>query len=111
METYQYSLLSSGLGIMIVFLALIALSVMMVLLKRVFGARKVKRAEVPVEESSAPVVQQDDAEELDWLSAAVVAYLIEEAEALEAPSASGWTPAADERTDPWVSVPRLRTNV
>lgn len=111
-ETYLYSLLSSGLGILIVFAALIILSALMVVLKRIFDRQK---EETSVEPARKPyegerTVQTQD-EDLDWLTAAVAAYMVMETEALNAPRAEQWLPRQDERTDPWVSVPGLRKNV
>ncbi|MBN2051234.1 MAG: OadG family protein [Spirochaetales bacterium] len=111
LESMSYSLLSSVLGILIVFIALIALSAMMVLLKMVFDASKrVKTAEVQTA-APAAAAKSDDTEELDWLGAAAAIYLLEEEEALGAPSAAGWLPGPDVKTDPWAAAPILRTYV
>lgn len=111
-ETYQYSLLSSGLGILIVFLALVALSVMMVLLKKFFEPRR--KAEAENEPTAAETHEESlrqEAEEVEWLQAAVAAYMILEAEASGAPSAAEWQPGNGERTDPWAGAPVLRRQV
>jgi len=109
-EAYTYSILSSVLGILIVFIALIVLSVMMVVLKRAFDRNKVKAESAEQDKPKDGMVVQKE-EELDWLTAAVTAYMVLEQEASGAPSAENWNPGGDERIDPWVSTPVLRTHV
>ncbi len=109
-ETYLYSLMSSGLGILIVFIALVVLSVLMVLLKRFFGTKEERPEEDTRITPTAPQVESEG-EDLEWITAAVAAYIIKEGETLGAPSAESWQPGTEERTDPWVATPVLRTRV
>ena len=99
-ELYSYSLFTTVLGMLVVFLSLTALSVMMVVLKRVFseGAKKGSRARSEKAETRQQVP--------DWLPVAIAAYLAEEAETKpEGPSADPWN-AVVNHYDPWVTAGR-----
>jgi len=99
-EIYSYSLFTTVLGMLVVFLSLTALSAMMVVLKAVFSERRVsrrtkkRRARVEVQPagSEAPPT---------WLAAAVAAYLAQE-EKPERPTADPWN-AVMNQYDPWIS--------
>jgi Na+-transporting methylmalonyl-CoA/oxaloacetate decarboxylase gamma subunit len=107
-EVYSYSLFTTVLGMLVVFLSLSALSVMMVVLKRIFSgdeknsgvrrpekteARKVKpgRVEQPGAVQQLPV----------WVPAAVAVYMSAEQDP-DRPSADPWN-AVVNHYDPWIS--------
>ncbi len=100
-EVYMYSVFTTILGMSIVFLFLGFLCLLMVFLKSFFHDRKVAREEEVLQEetTSEKVVEE---KKLDWLIAAVSAYLTAEEEELYPHSAKDWQPIANERFDPWV---------
>ena len=108
-EAYSYTVLSSFLGISIVFIFLGFLCVFMVLIKRVFDD-KPAGAEIAVAAAAArgkdsETSKASDADETDWIAAAVAVYLEEE----DSPrSALSWVPVEKEKSDPWVVTPRVR---
>jgi Na+-transporting methylmalonyl-CoA/oxaloacetate decarboxylase gamma subunit len=105
-EAYSYTVFTTVLGMLVVFLSLSLLSVMMVALKGIFskkkadGRRQEKRPgprtgegeqrKPPQEPPSAP-----------WLAAAVAAYLAAEQET-DRPTAEPWN-AVFNHYDPWIS--------
>jgi Na+-transporting methylmalonyl-CoA/oxaloacetate decarboxylase gamma subunit len=112
-ELYSYSLFTTVLGMLVVFLSLSALSVMMVVLKRVFsgegkagsrrGPVKTKTQKAKAGTGEQPEIAQQAPE---WLSVAIAAYLAEESETKsERPSADPWN-AVVNHYDPWVSAGR-----
>jgi len=102
-EAYSYTVLSAILGILIVFCFLGFLSLFMVLIKKVFDDKPVKIEAAVTTGASASAVS----DESDWITAAVAAYLEEE----DSPrSALAWLPAENEKSDPWVSTPRVQKN-
>lgn len=104
-EAYSYTVLSAILGILIVFGFLGFLCLFMVLIKRIFDDKPVKiEAAVTVGASASAASVSDES---DWITAAVAAYLEEE----DSPrSALAWLPADNEKSDPWVSTPRVQKN-
>ncbi len=99
-EIFSYSLFTTVLGMLVVFISLIALSVMMVVLKGVFMGEgktdqgiKAKKTQVRREAGSS---EQPPA----WVAAAVVAYLAEEQEP-DRPTADPWN-AVTNQYDPWI---------
>ena len=96
-ESFEYSLMASYLGISIVFLSLVGLCGLMVLLKVLFQPKE-KAAPVA---APANAVTAEPRENTDWVMAAVVAYLMEEDG--PAPSALAWGPGANEASDPWIN--------
>lgn len=114
-ELYSYSLITTVLGMLVVFLSLSALSVMMVVLKRVFseGMRKGSRPRSEKAEARKAKVgkseQPEPAQQVpDWVPVAVAVYLAEESEPKpERPSADPWNVVVN-HYDPWVSAGRNR---
>lgn len=96
-ESFDYSLMASFLGISIVFLSLVGLCGLMVLLKVLFQPKE-KAAPVA---APANAVSAEPRENTDWVMAAVVAFLMEEDG--PAPSALSWGPGAGEATDSWMN--------
>jgi len=100
-EIFSYSLFTTVLGMLVVFISLTALSVMMVVLKGVFTAAgkpdegiRARKTQVRREASST---EQPPA----WVAAAVAAYLAEEQEP-DRPTADPWN-AVMNQYDPWVA--------
>jgi Na+-transporting methylmalonyl-CoA/oxaloacetate decarboxylase gamma subunit len=102
-ELYSYSLFTTVLGMLVVFLSLTMLSVMMVVLKAVFAAGRAQRpAEARGRAQAREVEQAGAAEEVPvWVPAAVAAYLAEEQEP-QRPTANTWN-AVVNQYDPWIS--------
>jgi hypothetical protein len=109
-EVYSYSLFTTVLGMLVVFLSLTALSVMMVVLKAVFidkakvggGARKRKdRNAKSAKAKVAEGLQTEAGEGMPvWVPAALAAYLAEEQEP-DRPTADPWN-AVVNQYDPWI---------
>lgn len=109
-QAYSYTVLTSIIGMLIVFAFLGFLCLMMVVIKRIFdktpGTGKVSQPKASPEvgkpsESSA----KDTVSDNGWVIAAVAAYLEEEDQPR---SALSWQPAESEKNDPWVNVPRIQ---
>ncbi len=90
-ESYIYSVFVTVLGMVIVFSFLTFLSFMMITLKKCFREK---------EEAIQPVVVSKD---IDWLKAAVSAFLAYESAELNTLSANLWQPQAREEYDPWLT--------
>ncbi len=102
-EAYSYTVLSAILGITIVFCFLGFLCLFMVLIKRLFDDKPAQPATTVVESSSDN--KSEKADDTDWITAAVAAYLEEE----DSPrSALAWQYSANEKSDPWVVTPRVQ---
>jgi hypothetical protein len=99
-EIFSYSLVTTVLGMLVVFLSLAALSVMMVVLKGVFtGEGKTDRGIKP---SKIRVRGEEGSFEKPpvWVPAAVAVYLAEEREP-DHPTADPWN-AVTNQYDPWI---------
>lgn len=111
-EVYSYSLITTVLGMLVVFLSLSALSVMMVVLKRIFsgdekkgGGRRTEKTEAR-KAKPGKVEQTGSGQQLPvWVRAAVAAYLSAEQEP-DRPSADPWN-AVVNQYDPWISASRI----
>ena len=105
-EAYSYTVLSAILGILIVFGFLGFLCLFMVLIKRVFDGNPAKsEIAVTAVAGASTASASEAADDTDWITAAVAAYLEEE----DSPrSAMSWLPAENEKSDPWVSTPRVQ---
>ena len=109
-ELYSYSLFTTVLGMLVVFLSLSALSVMMVVLKRFFSGEEKKGGRSEKVEAqtvkAGKVEQAGSAQQMPgWVPAAVAAYLAEEQEP-DRPSADPWN-AVVNQYDPWISGSRF----
>ncbi len=90
-ENYIYSVFVTVLGMVIVFSFLTFLSLMMIALKKRFKEKK---------ETIQPAVVNED---IDWIKAAVSAFLAYESAELNTPTAYLWQPQAREEYDPWLT--------
>ena len=99
-EMYIYTLVVALIGMLTVFIGLTLLSIMMVLLRRLFGnAPTHAPAPTPLK-----AVRRQRPESKRWVLAAVAAYLaVEERE--HDRSAASWVP--DTSTDQWTVQPKL----
>ena len=110
-EVYSYSLFTTVLGMLVVFLSLSALSVMMVVLKRIFSAEDKTAGRSRSERTATRKVKAESSEQPetarlmpDWVPVAVAAYLAEEQEP-DRPSADPWN-AVVNQYDPWITASR-----
>ena len=102
-EAYSYTVLSAILGIIIVFAFLGFLCVFMWIIKKLFDGKVVSTDKDS--SLSIKVSESEAADDIDWISAAIAVYLEKE----DFPrSAIPWQPREDEKSDPWVSVPRVQ---
>ena len=97
-ESYIYSVFVTVLGMVIVFSFLTFLSLMMIALKKSFKEKK--EAIQPAVLKSSGVESDKD---IDWIKAAVSAFLAYESAELNTPSARLWQPQALEEFDPWLT--------
>ena len=111
-ELYSYSLFTTVLGMLVVFLSLSALSVMMVVLKSIFSGEKKKegirssgKAETRKAKAGAGEQPEVSRQVPGWVPVAVAVYLAEESEP-DRPSADPWN-AVVNHYDPWISESRL----
>jgi hypothetical protein len=109
-EVYSYSLFTTVLGMLVVFLSLSMLSVMMVALKGIFSGKKKDRpgrrpGKPPGPEAAgrgeAKRQPSEEPQSPPWLPAAVAAYLAGEQET-DRPTAEPWN-AVVNHYDPWIS--------
>ncbi len=102
-EIYSYSLFTTALGMLVVFLSLTALSVMMVVLKGVFSVEGTQDDVQKAGKAQARKDQQTQSTELlpVWVPAAVAAYLADEQET-DRPTADPWN-AVINQYDPWIA--------
>jgi Na+-transporting methylmalonyl-CoA/oxaloacetate decarboxylase gamma subunit len=109
-EVYSYSIFTTVLGMLVVFLSLSMLSVMMVALKGIFSEKKADRGgRRPAKRPGPEAAGRGEAERQPsqepqlppWLPAAVAAYLAEEQEP-DRPTADPWN-AVVNHYDPWIS--------
>lgn len=99
-EMYIYTLVVALIGMLTVFVGLTLLSIMMVLLRRIFGNAPTPRpAPIPLK-----AVSRQRPEKRRWVLAAVAAYLAAE-EQEHGRSAASWVPGAS--TDQWTVQPKL----
>ena len=110
-EVFSYSLFTTVLGMLVVFLSLSALSVMMVVLKRIFtgegkkGSRpRSRKAEPRKAKAGAGEEPETVRQTPDWVPVAVAVYLAEEQEP-DGPSADPWN-AVVNQYDPWITASR-----
>ncbi|MDC7227059.1 MAG: OadG family protein [Spirochaetales bacterium] len=124
-EQFSYSLMASGLGILIVFTILVLLSVLMIIIRRLSD----EKTEKPVTSTQPTAVQTAPQSSLplpvmvaaategmtmggnaDWLIAAVAAYFAIEENDAAGPSAAAWA-STYVKYDPWVANNKLSKTV
>ncbi len=120
-ELFSYSLMTSGLGILIVFLILVLLSGLMILIRKFSdidtGKKPAATAAVTATETTAasgsiplPVLVAvaaaeaiPDSNSSRWLPAAVSAYIAALEDDSVRPKALNWATGGTAKYDPWVS--------
>lgn len=103
-NAYMFSVVVALIGMATVFVGLSVMSLMMILLRRIFrseGSRIPGEAPPPLKASIRPV-----SPDTRWVIAAVAAYLSEEAQQTDR-SAARWQPPADAKQDPWINQTRM----
>ena len=101
-ETMSYVLISTLIGVPLVFFFLAFLAVVMVVLGKIDNAKKAPApAPAAAPAAAAPAAA---AENNDWIIAAVAAYIEEDEEPV---SALAWTPSENLKYDSWASAPRV----
>jgi hypothetical protein len=103
-EIYSYSLFTTVLGMLVVFLSLATLSVMMVVLKAAFASTEKRDGRNGRRKAAVRgrQVQEPVREPPPWLMAAAAAYLAEEQGEPDRPTAEPWN-AEVNHYDPWFS--------
>lgn len=104
-DTMSYVLVSTLIGVPLVFFFLAFLAVVMVILGKIDNAKKAPAAApAPAAAAAAPAAAESAAENNDWIIAAVAAYIEEDEEPV---SALAWTPSENLKYDSWASAPRV----
>ena len=126
-EQFSYSLLASGLGILIVFLILVLLSVLMVIIRKVSEDKSAKEKApekasfekqpqpaaqpsalpIPVIVAAATAAMAVSSRSKGWIPAAVSAFLASEEDEAVTPKAGLWRAGRRSGFDPWVSENKL----
>ena len=108
-EIYSYSLFTTVLGMLVVFLSLTALSVMMLILKALFAGREKPGASSGAkrrrERKAKPGTAKDGEQLPIWVPAALSVYMVEDQEP-DRPSADPWN-AVVNQYDPWITGGRI----
>jgi len=104
-EVFSYTLVSTVIGLLVVFSFLAFLAVVMVILgkwdmaKAAKAEKKAASAAPKADNAAAP----EAAESMDWLIAAVAAFVAQDEEPV---SAEAWTPS-EYLNNPWAKAPRV----
>ncbi|MBQ3713529.1 MAG: OadG family protein, partial [Spirochaetia bacterium] len=96
-EVFSYTLVSTVVGLFVVFSFLAILAIVMVILGK-WDVAKVKKAAPKAAAPAAAAAEAPKAESMDWLIAAVAAFVAQDEEPV---SAEAWTPSDILRESPW----------
>lgn len=111
-ELFSYAVMTSIMGMTVVFGFLTFLSIFMVVIKRLFDRNNSKPADTVSSDEKPPAENNSGsgsrAESEDWIIAAVSAFIADEDQPR---SAMSWLPSADDKFDPWVSTPRISPRI
>ena len=99
-EVFSYTLVSTVVGLFVVFSFLAILAIVMVILGK-WDMAKAAKKEAP---KAAAAAEAPKAESMDWLIAAVAAFVAQDEEPV---SAEAWTPSDILRESPWAKAPRV----
>ena len=102
-EVFSYTLVSIVVGLFVVFSFLAILAIVMVILGK-WDVAKVKKAAPKAAAPAAAAAEAPKAESMDWLIAAVAAFVAQDEEPV---SAEAWTPSDILRESPWAKAPRV----
>ena len=105
-EVFSYTLVSTVVGLFVVFSFLAILAIVMVILGKWDIAKSKKAAAPKAAAAAAPAAQAEapKAESMDWLIAAVAAFVAQDEEPV---SAEAWTPSEILSESPWAKAPRV----
>ncbi|MBQ3320451.1 MAG: OadG family protein [Spirochaetia bacterium] len=102
-EVFSYTLVSTVVGLFVVFSFLAILAIVMVFLGK-WDVAKAKKAAPKAAAPAAAAAEAPKAESMDWLIAAVAAFVAQDEEPV---SAEAWTPSDILRESPWAKAPRV----
>ncbi len=104
-EVFSYTLVSTVVGLFVVFSFLAILAIVMVFLGK-WDMAKAAKKEAPKAAAApaAAAAEAPKAESMDWLIAAVAAFVAQDEEPV---SAEAWTPSDILRESPWAKAPRV----
>ena len=103
-EVFSYTLVSTVVGLFVVFSFLAILAIVMVVLGKWDIAKSKKAAPKAAAAAPAAAAEAPKAESMDWLIAAVAAFVAQDEEPV---SAEAWTPSDILRESPWAKAPRV----
>lgn len=104
-EVFSYTLVSTVVGLFVVFSFLAILAIVMVILGKWDMAKTSKKAAPKAAApAAAAAAEAPKAESMDWLIAAVAAFVAQDEEPV---SAEAWTPSDILRESPWAKAPRV----
>ena len=104
-EVFSYTLVSTVVGLFVVFSFLAILAIVMVFLGK-WDMAKAAKKEAPKAAAApaAAAAEAPKAESMDWLIAAVAAFVAQDEEPV---SAEAWTPSDILRESPWANAPMV----
>ena len=103
-EVFSYTLVSTVVGLFVVFSFLAILAIVMVILGKWDIAKSNKKAAPKAAAAPAAAAEAPKAENMDWLIAAVAAFVAQDEEPV---SAEAWTPSDILRESPWAKAPQV----
>ncbi|MBO7048210.1 MAG: OadG family protein [Spirochaetia bacterium] len=105
-EVFSYTLVSTVVGLFVVFSFLAILAIVMVILGKWDMAKAAKKdaPKAAAAPAAAAAAEAPKAESMDWLIAAVAAFVAQDEEPV---SAEAWTPSDILRESPWAKAPRV----
>ena len=104
-EVFSYTLVSTVVGLFVVFSFLAILAIVMVILGKWDMAKAAKKdAPKAAAAPAAAAAEAPKAESMDWLIAAVAAFVAQDEEPV---SAEAWTPSDILKESPWAKAPRV----
>ncbi len=105
-EVFSYTLVSTVVGLFVVFSFLAILAIVMVILGKWDMAKAAKKdaPKAAAAPAAAAAAEAPKAESMDWLIAAVAAFVAQDEEPV---SAEAWTPSDILKESPWAKAPRV----
>lgn len=105
-EVFSYTLVSTVVGLFVVFSFLAILAIVMVFLGKWDMAKAAKKdaPKAAAAPAAAAAAEAPKAESMDWLIAAVAAFVAQDEEPV---SAEAWTPSDILKESPWAKAPRV----
>ena len=105
-EVFSYTLVSTVVGLFVGFSFLAILAIVMVILGKWDMAKAAKKdaPKAAAAPAAAAAAEAPKAESMDWLIAAVAAFVAQDEEPV---SAEAWTPSDILRESPWAKAPRV----